>query len=134
MKVKVQDLTGLALVWAVAANSGFHEVIFVFRYNDPRKEKPPTQVMVSRRPGEGFWFRLDGDWAVEKMKTFRIGVYPNILLGHDWLAVNAIGSYRGRTLEEAVAKCWLDGQGVEEVELPPELLTSGYPPENEHGY
>lgn len=134
MKVKVQDLTGLALVWAVAANSGYREVSFVFGHYDPAKAHIPTQVMVSQRPGEWFWFRPDGNWAVEKMSRFRIGAYPNILLGHDWLAVNAIGSYRGRTLEEAVAKCWLDGQGVEEVELPSELSVSSYPPENEHGY
>ena len=140
MKVKVQNLTGLALVWAVAMNSGFREVRFVFGFHNPKKAKLPTQVMVSMKKDSSFVFFLNGSWVVEKMAAFRISAFPNINLsampGRRWFAENRIGeAVTGDTITEAVAKCWLKTLGIYEVELPPELTAgSSYPPENEHGY
>ena len=134
MKVKVQDLTGLALVWAVATNSDYREVHLVYGHHDPEKARVPTQVMVSLRKDSSFWFRLDGTWVVEMMNQYHIGAGWSTA-DKVWRATHATAVINAApTVGDAVAKCWLRLRGVEEVELPPEFSASAYPSGGTYGY
>lgn len=147
MKVKAQDLTGLALVWAVAMNSGFREVSFAFGYHDPAKAKVPTQVMVSEKKGSCYWFCLGGDWLLNTITA--VGLSLGETKQKDWVAFKYGDDghltglhFNGETPIEAVARFYLHLKGVKAVKLPKELEAlpseapqgSSYPPENEHGY